>query len=217
MKKLIVFFAGLMLVALMFGAMFLAGAVYETANKATVETYFFQPDDLFFRRQADPKSLSDLSDEELRNMLVSKYVTEYFYVTPDAANVSMRMNSRGPLARMSQPKVFNAWLENMAPQIEEMAQKNMLRTASLVSITPQAGSDNYSRVEYELKTWERTNDLALNPKVTRGEMYMQIIFRPGIRQEFRKQNKVAEYLENGGDPAALFMFGINDLTIQEDE
>ncbi len=217
MKKLMLFFCSLILIALMFGALFLSGAIYETSNKATVETYFFQPDDSFLRRQATPKALTDISDDELRDMLLSKYITEYFYVTPDVEDVNRRTAGKSPLARMSVVKVFESWLENVAPKIEEMAQKNMLRTAKLISVTPQAGSDKYWRVEYELKTWERPNDLAISPIVTRGEMYMQIVFKPGIRQEFREHNKVAEYLENGGDPAALFMFGITDLTTQDDE
>ena len=217
MKKLILFLISLILIALMFGALVLAGAIYETSNKTSIETFFFQPDDLFFRRQSDPKSLNDLTDNELRNMLLNKYITEYFYVTPDQENVTKRMAGRSPLARMSSKKVFESWLKNVAPQIEEMAQKNMLRTATLLSVAPQAGSDKYWRVEYELKTWERPNDLAVSPTVTRGEMYMQIVFNPGIRQEFRKHNKVTEYLENGGDPAALFMFGISDLTTQDEE
>lgn len=217
MKNLIKILAGVSLVALMCGALFLSSAIYETSNKATVETYFFQPDYSFDRRQSTPKALQDLSDDELRNMLLGKYLIEYFYVTPDVSDITRRMEKKGTLATMSSGKVFTDWLENIAPKIEEMAKNNMLRTVSLVSIEPQAGSDKYWRVEYELKTWTHPNDLAASPEVTRGVLFMEIEFRRRLREIYKKQGLAEQKLEEGGDPAPLFAFGIVDITTQEEE
>ncbi|MBO5662984.1 MAG: hypothetical protein J6S12_03965 [Alphaproteobacteria bacterium] len=215
MKKLIMFLAGLILVALMFGALFLAGAIYDTGNKATVDTFFFQPNNLFYQRPGDLKSINDLSADQLRDMLLNKYITEYFYVTPDLAELANRMEAKTALKKMSAPKVFAYWLENIVPEIEEMTNQRMLRTASLVSVTPVPGSDKYWRVEYELKTWKKPNNLALSPVVTRGILHMEIVYRQKLKEEINGR-PIESYLESGQDPVAVFGFGIQDITTQEE-
>ncbi len=215
MKKLIMFLAGLILVALMFGALLLSGAIYDTGNKATVDTFFFQPNNLFYQRPGDLKSINDLSADQLRNMLLNKYITEYFYVTPDVEELTKRMEGKTALRKMSARKVFTYWFENVAPEIEEMTNQRMLRTASLVSVTPVPGSDKYWRVEYELKTWEKPNNLALSPVVTRGVLNMEIVFRQKLKEEINGR-PIEYYLESGQDPVAVFGFGIQDITIQEE-
>lgn len=215
MKKLMMFLAGLILVALMFGALLLSGAIYDTGNKATVDTFFFQPNNLFYQRPGDLKSINDLSADQLRNMLLNKYITEYFYVTPDVEELTNRMEGKTALRKMSARKVFTYWFENVAPEIEEMTNQRMLRTASLVSVTPVPGSDKYWRVEYELKTWEKPNNLALSPVVTRGVLNMEIVFRQKLKEEINGR-PIEYYLESGQDPVAVFGFGIQDITIQEE-
>ncbi|MBO5740276.1 MAG: hypothetical protein J6R52_04415 [Alphaproteobacteria bacterium] len=215
MKKLIMFLAGLILVALMFGALLLSGAIYDTGNKVTVDTFFFQPNNLFYQRPGDLKSINDLSADQLRNMLLNKYITEYFYVTPDVEELTNRMEGKTALRKMSARKVFTYWFENVAPEIEEMTNQRMLRTASLVSVTPVPGSDKYWRVEYELKTWEKPNNLALSPVVRRGVLNMEIVFRQKLKEEINGR-PIEYYLESGQDPVAVFGFGIQDITIQEE-
>lgn len=215
MKKLIRFLVGLILVALMFGALFLAWAIYDTGNKATVDTFFFQPNNLFYQRPGDLKSINDLSADQLRDMLLNKYITEYFYVTPDLAELANRMDGKTALRKMSAQKVFAYWLENIAPEIEEMTNQRMLRTASLISVSPVPGSDKYWRVEYELKTWGKPNDLALSPVVTRGILHMEIVYRQKLKEEINGR-PIEHYLESGQDPVAVFGFGIQDITTQEE-
>ncbi len=216
MKKLIAFLAGLALIALMFGALFLAGAIYDTGKKTTVETFFFQPNERYDQRPGDLKSVEDLSANELRDMLLNKYITEYFYVTPDTIALANRMAGTTSLARMSSAKVFNHWVKNIAPEIEEMTNQHMLRTASLVSITPDPGSDRYWRVEYELKTWPKSNDMATSPQITRGVLHMEIVYKKQLTKGSKKFNgkSIEQYLESGKDPAAVFVFGIQDITTQ---
>lgn len=215
MKKLIMFLAGLILVALMFGALFLAGAIYDTGNKATVDTFFFQTNNLFYQRPGDLKSINDLTADQLRDMLLNKYITEYFYVTPDATELANRIDGQTALRKMSTPKVFAYWLENIAPQIEEMTKMRMLRTASLVSVTPAPGSDRYWRVEYELKTWNKPNDLALSPETTNGVLHIEIFFLKQLKEEINGR-PIEYYLESGKDPVAVFRFGILDITTQDE-
>ena len=70
MRKFVMFLSGLLLMLIMFAALFLSGAIYDTGKKATVETFFFKPDDSFMQRP-EVASPSDLDSDELRNMLIT--------------------------------------------------------------------------------------------------------------------------------------------------
>lgn len=214
MKKLIVFFAGFALMALTFGAMVLAGMIYDAGKNTTVETFFFQPNDYFGRRPGVPATAQDLSESKLRDMLVEKYLVEYLGVTPDVDEVTRRKSGKTALARMSGRQVFENWAQNLAPEIEKMAQAGILRTVSLVNAVPEPGSTAYWRVEYEIKTWTKPNDLSAEPDIEHGVLYMNIVFEPKMREQIQKKS-IEQYLESGGDPAVAFRFGILDLTTQE--
>ena len=62
-------------------------------------------------------------------------------------------------------------------------------------------------VNYELKTWEKPNDFNVTPTITRGTMYMDIHYEMGMRTDVDIET-LHEYLEDGGDPAAIFNFSI---------
>ena len=111
MRKFVMFLSGLLLMLIMFAALFLSGAIYDTGKKATVETFFFKPDDSFMQRP-EVASPSDLDSEELRNMLISRYITEYFYVIPNVENVTSRIDGKTSLNFMSHPDVFSYWKKN---------------------------------------------------------------------------------------------------------
>lgn len=61
MRKIISFFIGLCILALMFGAIAGAAAIYDTARRIRVETYFFQPNNLSGERVGVPATPADLS------------------------------------------------------------------------------------------------------------------------------------------------------------
>ncbi|MBP3397560.1 MAG: hypothetical protein J6K82_01380 [Alphaproteobacteria bacterium] len=213
MKKLITFFSVIVLIALMFCALFLAGAIYDTNEKLTVVTYFFQTDDNFIQRQDTPVAPTSVSETKMRNDLIAKYITEYFHVTPDVANVENRMIAQS-LGAMSTREVQQKWTTEVMPEIKAMAEQKMLRLASLVDVTKASDDSNYLRVEYELKTWEKPNDFSVAPVLTRGVMYMHIMFEPYLREQVRGKT-IEEYLESGGDPAAVFRFGVYTIADQK--
>lgn len=208
MKKVLLFLAGLMLIVLVFCALGLSAAIYDTGGKATIEPYFFQPDDNYSRRPGVPATPADLGDANMRDKLIAKYITEYFYVTPDMNAVSERMTAATSFRRMSTGAVFQKWLDTVAPQIEEMAKARMLRTVSVVNITP--ASDKYVRVEYELRTWQTPNDFSVPPVVTNDVLFLDVSYKSGMRDTVGNMT-TNEYLESGGDPAAVFYFGIRDV------
>ena len=209
MKKLIMFLSGLLLMVLMCGALVLTGVIYDTGAKTTINTYFFQPDDNAIRRPGVPVSDLTLGADKMRERLIAKYITEYFYVTPDMSDVTRRREGRTSLRRMSLRDVFNTWLQKVAPEIEDLAKKRALRTVSLISVAPDI-NNKYWIVNYELRTWRTPNNFASAPDVTRGTIYLGINYAPGMRDTVGKQS-VEDYLESGGDPAAVFKFVVIDV------
>ena len=209
MKKLIMFLSGLLLMVLMCGALVLTGVIYDTGAKTTINTYFFQPDDNAIRRPGVPVSDLTLGADKMRERLIAKYITEYFYVTPDMSDVPRRREGRTSLRRMSLRDVFNTWLQKVAPEIEDLAKNRALRTVSLISVAPDI-NNKYWIVNYELRTWRAPNNFASAPDVTRGTIYLGINYAPGMRDTVGKQS-VEDYLESGGDPAAVFKFVVIDV------
>ena len=209
MKKLIMFLSGLLLMVLMCGALVLTGVIYDTGAKTTINTYFFQPDDNAIRRPGVPVSDLTLGADKMRERLIAKYITEYFYVTPDMSDVPRRREGRTSLRRMSLRDVFNTWLQKVAPEIEDLAKNRALRTVSLISVAPDI-NNKYWIVNYELRTWRAPNNFASAPDITRGTIYLGINYAPGMRDTVGKQS-VEDYLESGGDPAAVFKFVVIDV------
>ena len=72
MRKLILFFVGLILFALMFASLLATGVIYDTSAKIAIEPYFFQPNDNYTGRIGKPQTPGELGDEAMRSMLISK-------------------------------------------------------------------------------------------------------------------------------------------------
>ncbi len=212
MKKLIMFFSGLVLMCLTFGMVVVGGAIYDTASQQTIDTFFFQPADLSSRRIGVPASLNDLSADKIREMLVDKFITEYFYVIPDAKNVAARLDGSIGLRRMVTPDVFNEWAQTIGTEITTMADTHQMRMARMLDMELPIDSDNWWTVTYELTTWEKPNDLSRAPVVTRGTMYIKLAYEPGIRPTMNLEKfDLGKFLENGGDPSLIFRFRVDDI------
>ncbi|MDE5616129.1 MAG: hypothetical protein K2I81_04860 [Alphaproteobacteria bacterium] len=215
MRKLISFFIGLCILALMFGAIAGAAAIYDTARKIKIETYFFQPNNLSGQRVGVPATPSDLGPDKMRRRLVEKYLSEYFYVIPDTANVEKRMGAFSPLARMSTQSVFSQWQQQEGAYIKTLAEEGAFRTVRIIGEIKKPADSDFWTVEYEMKTWRRPNDMAEEPVVTRDVLYMGI--SDEYMMDFRQNIDIRQYLENGYDPAAIFRFGITAIGRQQDK
>jgi hypothetical protein len=113
MKKVLTFFAYLVIAASMLGALFVGAAIYDVAEKTTVESFFFQPTNDSSRRLPEPESAKSIGAEALRNKLIQKFVTEYFYVLPNYQNIEARKDdSQSGLRLMSSADVFDKWVKN---------------------------------------------------------------------------------------------------------
>lgn len=207
MKKILRFFTGLFLLVLTFGLIWAAAAIYDTGNKLTVDTFFFQPAHLSERRPGVPKSISDIGDDEIRRMLIDKFVSEYFYVIPNSLDIENRLAGKGGLKGIVSPQVFKAWQAGEAVNIQKLAAEKAMRTARVINIIPRPGVSDYWTIDYELHTWMRPNDFSVAPVVERGRLYMSLRYKNGLKTS----DQIGHYLENGGDPAALFKFLVTDV------
>jgi len=220
MRKVFLFLSGLILIAAMCGGMFLAAAIYDTAGKTTVVPYFFQPDDEFHRRPGVPASPEDLGmntedfeNSRMYNLLMSRVIMEMFYVTPDSDEMQRRLDGDTGLVNMVTPDVFKIWQKEIAPELQQMVTDKKLRMVRIVQIDTE---DQYKKVTYELKTWNKPNDMNTLPELSYGTVYLKVFYMPGLRKEMVLARKtVTEYLEDGGNPAAVFKFGILDMVIPQ--
>lgn len=212
MKKLIMFFIGLILMCLTCAMVVVGAAIYDTASMQTVDTFFFQPANLSSRRLEKPKSVDELSANEIREMLVDKFITEYFYVIPDMKNVSARIDGSVGLRRMVSKDLFNTWVSSMGTEISQMAESHMMRMARMVEMELPVDSDNWWTVTYELTTWPTPNDFTHVPEITYGTMYIKLEFEPGIRpMMYGEKFNLEKFLERGGDPSLIFKFRVDNI------
>lgn len=210
MKKLIMFLAGLVLLGLTGVAIYITGAIFDAGRRETVFPFFFQPNNLSDMRPGVPQTPEYMGDAQFMDLLVRKYITEYFYVAPDTENIARRTQSGSVLYRMSSAAVFDEWYANEAQNIQKLAENKSMRVARLIDSIFQPSGGKYWVVNYELVTWEKPNDFSVAPTVTRGTMYMDITYEMGMRRGV-KLDELHDYLENGGDPAAVFNFRVNRI------
>ncbi len=215
MKKLVTILTAGVLMVLGCAVLFTSGAIYDSAQKLTVEPYFFQPDNLSSRRIGVPASPADLGATAMRDRLIRRYVTEYFYAVPVKENVTRRSAKDGTLAALSTAEVFNQWTERALPQIQDLTDDGKLRLVKFSTdprdsgIIKREGSD-YWEVQYELHTWDTPNNLATSPQITRGSVLLKVFEESGIRDSIMESG-VHEYLDSGKDPVTLFKFRVTEV------
>ena len=218
MKKTTVFLFGLLLIPIMLASLLVTGVIFNTGKKIDVETYFFQPSNTPLERPGVPASPKDLGKNALLNMLISRYVTEYFYVIPDLSNVEARLkpNANSSLYLTSGKAVFEHWVQNIAPQIQEMAEQKMLRLVAIESIEKDPNANDYWIVSYSLTTWNSPNNFVEKPTTVRDTIYMNIQYEPDIRLTITtnagEKISAETILESGQDPASVFKFRVLNIS-----
>lgn len=210
MKKLIMFFSGLCVLILTFGMLYVSGAIFDAGKNLTVQPYFFQPNYLSEHRAGTPQTPQDMGDTKFMELLVKKYITEYFYAIPDVENIARRTTDNSILAQLSYPAAFKYWSDTEAQVIQKLAEEKALRTVKIIDeIYKPTGSD-YWIINYELKTWNKPNDFSIIPENSRGTLYLKILYEPGMI-ETTDSKQVYDYLEKGGDPASIFKFRVTEV------
>ena len=195
----------------------LAALVYITKDRSSIKTYFFQMGNSAQQRIDKLYDIKSIAPDDLRNKLISKYLSEYFKVIPGETNV---LANRKILKDMSVTAVINKWQKDEEPLILLMSSKGMLRLTRVDSVVTQnykatSGQKTkaYYKVKYHTLTWPEANSMQIKPDRDDGVVYMEIVFTPGIREKNTNQNEfdVKKYLKEGQNPAGVFDFVVRDI------
>lgn len=217
MRRLALILVGLLILVTMLGLLFFSGAIYDAEKKYTVETFFFEPNSQSARRITPPVSASNIPDKVLRELIIRRFVNEYFYVIPDIDNANKRQifrNTDGTQTALwglsaNSKKVYTEWAETVAPGIIELAHQNALRIVEVTGISES--ESGHLVVDYVLKTWTKPNDVLALPELTTGALYLDIEKQP-IR--VKQSQEALDRLQNGVDPVSAFTFEVLDVVQQ---
>ncbi len=220
MKKLIGFLFGFATMIMVFGAIYVAAFIYDTSDKFVIEPYFLRTSIQSTDLPGLPRSLDEVGKRKMRDWLIQKYVTEYFYVIPDVENVARRTERKyiPPMYMMSSSNAFEDWKRGEMQEIRQLAENGARRTVTVFNEIYKPASSNYWRVDYELKTWYKPNDMSEEPKITRGTLYLDL----GDDDRVKRVGEVKQPIEavqaallRGIDPALVFVFEVQRVLVEE--
>lgn len=212
MKKLVGYIIGLATIFAVFAMIYIAGVMYNTINQETIEPYFFRTGLSATNQTGMPRTTYEVGESKMRNWLIQKFVTEYFYVIPDVENVAQRTRGNTAIIRqMSNSNVMNGWERDFVPEIRELASNGARRTVRVFNEIFKPVDSNYWHVDYELKTWYKPNDMNAVPTITRGIMYIKIQDAGTVGRLYSNIDEVQKALLSGIDPALVFVFHVTDV------
>ena len=208
MNKIKSFFIGTLLLASTFTTVFIAVLTYRAHEQSHIKTYIFQTAQRPNGRVGPLQSLDDLKIDGLRNKLIQKYVSEYFKVIPGNDNPEQKRI----VADLSKKRVYDQWLNGEAKNIEQMSKNKMFRnvwvdTSQIQQI--QNSSSDWFAVPYFTQTWTESNNMSADVVRQAGVINLRITFF----LNFRPETNVKKHLEQGGDPAGLFMFRVDEIAM----
>lgn len=211
MNKFKAFFGGLILIIVTFAIVFVTVLMYRANSQLSVETYIFQMDNSANQRVGPLQDINTMRPEGLRNKLIQKYIAEYFKVIPSSSsnNQNAGITVQGSnIVALSSPDVYNKWLESEAKTINEMSKTKVFRNVWVApeNIKPAKAPD-WFEVQYVTKTWSESNNMSIPVIDDFGTVMMHVIFKPG----FNPNKNIRKSLENGENPAKLFMFKVIDI------
>ena len=214
MNRARILLIGILLLLTMLGLLFFSGAIYDAEKKYTIDTFFFEPNSQSSQRILPPVSADDIPDKNLREWIISRFVHEYLYVIPYNKNAENRMKLRGNDGKQTaiyglagNPKVYQDWVDNVAPEIAELTSQKVLRSVQVLPDIAQDASGHLI-VRYILRTWTKPNDVMAEPEITSGTLYLDIDPEP-IR--VKQTKKALQRLKDGDDPVSAFRFKIYDV------
>ena len=194
--------------------------VYRANERSSIKSYIFQMGNGANQRVGELQNIENMSEKELKNKLIKKYVSEYFKVIPGETNVEQR--------RIINALCFGSaceqWKKEEAKNIADMAAKRMFRMARVndndimvlhrTTETPDVAARVYYMVQYTLITWPESNAMDVNPIYDQGTIYLETEFAPGLRDhdKYNKKINIKKYLEsNEGSPVELFRFKVTNV------
>ena len=220
MKKLIGFLFGFATMIMVFGAIYVAAFIYDTSDRFVIEPYFLRTSVQSGDLPGLPRSLDEVGKRKMRDWLIQKYVTEYFYIVPDTENIMRRTTPKyyPPMYSMSSREAFEEWRKTEAQDIEKKAENGVRRTVTVFNEIFKPEASNYWRVDYELKTWYKPNDMSQEPAITRGTMYLDLGDADNVKHigdVLEPIDAVQRALQRGIDPSLVFYFHVYGVKNEE--
>ncbi len=220
MNRLKSFLMGFILLIMTFVIIVLVALIYRANDRMSVQSYIFQTNNFANQRVGELQNVNDISDEDLRNKLIKKYVSEYFRVIPGEKDVE----NRPVLDLLSTDTAFKQWQKGEAQNIIKMSEKNMFRIVhvpddGIATLNRPADYNyrdtNYQKiyysVHYYMQTWNEPNKMGSEPVFEQGTINIEAVFMPGIVEGVNIQ----KYLEKGYSPAGLFNFRVTNIGNKE--
>lgn len=218
MRKLFGFIIGLATILMVFAMIYIVGAIYDSSTKIVVEPYFFRTGLTAANQTGVPRTVSEIGERRLRDWLIQKFVTEYFYVVPDVENVALRTRGRtANIHFMASSTVEKKWANTVVPEIRELAANGAMRKVHVFNEIFKPANSDYWHVDYELKTWYNPNDMNERPQVTHGTMHIKIENVDAIGGLKTDLDQVQKALIAGIDPAVVFIFRVTDVLDERDK
>lgn len=211
MKKLVGFFAGIMILALTAALVHVSLRLYNYAGASRINAVLLQPAALWQNRISPPIALENISDEYVRNQLIAKFATEYLRVMPNADELKARGGSRGALSLMSSPSVMAKWRRDMLPELEKMAGDKKMRAVTVPLYRIEIRGD-YFVVPFRTKTWNNPNDINAMPADSGGELYLKVRFNKKVRRTMGgREFNAGAAMDGGMPPSAVFEFMVDEV------
>jgi hypothetical protein len=217
MKKLISILSGLFIIALSIAVAYLGAKMFDASGRLSITPFVFQPDNLSRDREriGRPLALESVSDEFVRNRLITKFINEYYYAIPDQKNLEHREGAYGVLKYMASDSIYKAWKKNVVPEIMKISIAGGMRRVIIDEIPKDPKGDYYVAV-YRTVTWNKSNRLAEIPIISEPKtMYIKLdYFKKALRvdSEGRPLN-IKKFLKEGYDPSLMFRFKVDDIRI----
>ncbi len=206
------FIKSLLLVVMTIGCLCIATLLYNMAGDISVDTYFFRTNRNYIDRPDVPVSAADLqSAGKLNRMLLDNYIANVFGVTP-YANTKIKEDI---VSQVSNERVMEYLNKNVWPETREMTANNVLRTATVESMTPEPNNSYYWHVRIKFTTWRTPNDFSQEPEVEITDWLIAFGSSDQLLADIGGMS-IAEYLEHGingipPNPAWTFVFRVGDI------
>lgn len=205
MNKLKSFFISILLLAIIFAAVFLVALVYRANSQTSVRTYIFQMDDSPKYRVGPLQNAATMEPEWLRNKMIEKYIVEYFKVIPGGKN----SRQDATIAKLSTEDVYSEWQNGEAQMIQDMSTNKMFRRVWVDSVNIKPTDDpNWFEVPYATRTWYESNNMSAKYIENFGTVLLHVISGPEV---FRQNINIKKSLERGDNPAMLFKFTVDGI------
>jgi hypothetical protein len=212
MKKIIGFFAGISIIALVVAAVLAASRLYDAAESSRVRAALMQPGG---GRAGQPIPLANLSHDYVRDHLIAFYAGEYLRVLPIEGEAASRVESRAALRAMSNADAIAAWKRDVLPDLVRMSGEGNRRE---IIADPEKISQkgDYFAVPLLMKTWDHPNDLNAAPAMSSGgELYLKILFNKRVRDTMNGGRfDAAAAMERGMPPELIFEFMVVEAVVR---